>query len=100
MIRTLLLALPMSLALACGAASAQSSQQAHAPKVLPNQAAQPLKVLRYAFPVAESSFDPAQITDLYSRTVASGIFDAPLEFEFLANPARMRPNTAAEMPEV
>ena len=100
MIRTLLLALPMSLALACGAASAQSSQPAHAPKVLPNQAAQPLKVLRYAFPVAESSFDPAQITDLYSRTVASGIFEAPLEFEFLANPARMRPNTAAEMPEV
>jgi ABC-type transport system substrate-binding protein len=61
--------------------------------------AQP-KTLRYAFPIAESSFDPAQITDLYSRTVAAGIFDAPLEFEFLAKPARMRPNTAAAMPEV
>ena len=34
------------------------------------------------------------------RTVASGIFDAPLEFEVLASPARMRPNTAAAMPEV
>ncbi len=100
MIRPLLLALPMSLALACGAASAQPVQPVQSPKVLPNQATQPPKVLRYAFPVAESSFDPAQITDLYSRTVASGIFDAPLEFEFLANPARMRPNTAAEMPEV
>nr|WP_259374241.1 ABC transporter substrate-binding protein [Calidifontimicrobium sp. SYSU G02091] len=58
------------------------------------------KVLRYAFPVAETSFDPAQITDLYSRTVAAGIFDAPLEFEFLASPARLRPNTLAAMPEV
>jgi len=65
-----------------------------------NQPAQPLKVLRYAFPIAETNFDPAQITDLYSRTVAAGLFDAPLEFEFLASPARMRPNTAAAMPEV
>ena len=58
------------------------------------------KVLRYAFRIAESSFDPAQITDLYSRTVAAGIFEAPLEYEFLARPARMRVNTAAAMPEV
>ena len=62
--------------------------------------AQPLKVLRYAFLIAETSFDPAQISDLYSRTVAAGMFEAPLEFEFLAKPARMRPNTAAAMPEV
>ena len=27
------------------------------------------KVLRYAFRVAETGFDPAQISDLYSRTV-------------------------------
>ncbi len=58
------------------------------------------KVLRYAFLIAETSFDPAQITDLYSRTVASGLFDAPLEFEYLAKPARMRPNTLVAMPEV
>jgi len=65
-------------------------------------AAQPKvdKTLRYAFPIAETSFDPAQITDLYSRTVASAIFDAPLEYEFLAQPVRMRPNAAAAMPEV
>jgi ABC-type transport system substrate-binding protein len=64
------------------------------------QATVDVKTLRYAFPIAETSFDPAQITDLYSRTVASAIFDAPLEFEFMARPARMRPNTAAAMPEV
>jgi ABC-type transport system substrate-binding protein len=82
----LLLALATSLALA-------SAAQTPAP-------APPAKVLRYAFPIAETSFDPAQITDLYSRTVAAAIFDAPLEFEFLARPVRMRPNTAAAMPEV
>ncbi len=59
-----------------------------------------LKVLRYAFLIAETGFDPAQITDLYSRTVAAGIFEAPLEFAFYASPARMRPNTLVAMPEV
>jgi ABC-type transport system substrate-binding protein len=81
--RSLLLALATSLALACG-----------------STAAQPQKVLRYSFRVAETSFDPAQITDLYSRSIVAGIFDAPLEYEFLARPARMRTNTAAAMPEV
>jgi len=80
----LALGLATSLVLACGAACAQPTT----------------KVLRYAFPIAESNFDPAQITDLYSRTIAASIFDAPLEFEFLASPVRMRPSTAAAMPEV
>ncbi len=65
-----------------------------------NGAGQGLKVLRYAFLIAETSFDPAYVTDLYSRTVISGIFDAPLAFEFLARPVRMRPNTLVAMPEV
>ncbi len=60
----------------------------------------PMKVLRYAFPVAETNFDPAQISDLYSATVAGELFDAPLEYEYLARPVRMRPNTAVGMPEV
>jgi ABC-type transport system substrate-binding protein len=58
------------------------------------------KVLRHAFPVAESGFDPSQISDLYSAAIANAIFEAPLEFEYLAQPARLRPNTAAAMPEV
>jgi len=60
----------------------------------------PLKVMRYAFPAAETGFDPAQVTDLYSNTVLAHIFEAPLEFEYLAQPTRMRPNTAAELPEI
>ena len=60
----------------------------------------PLKVLRFAFPIAETGFDPPQISDTYSRSVSAAFFDAPLEYEFLARPLRMRPNTAAAMPEV
>jgi ABC-type transport system substrate-binding protein len=58
------------------------------------------KVLRYAFPVAETGFDPAQISDLYSRTVTAGIFEAPLAFDFLARPFRMKPGTVEAMPEI
>jgi len=58
------------------------------------------KTLRYAFMIAETTFDPAQVSDLYSRTVLAGIFDAPYEWEFLAQPTRMRPATAAALPEV
>jgi ABC-type transport system substrate-binding protein len=58
------------------------------------------KVLRYAFPVAETGFDPAQVTDLYSNVVLMHIFEAPLEYEYLAQPVRVRPNTAAALPEV
>jgi ABC-type transport system substrate-binding protein len=65
----------------------------------PAQAQTP-KTLRYAFPIAETTFDPAPVTDLYSRTVLAGIFEAPLEFAFLAHPARLRPNTLVAMPEV
>jgi ABC-type transport system substrate-binding protein len=60
----------------------------------------PAKVLRYAFRVAETGFDPAQISDLYSRTITANIFDAPLQYEFLARPYRYRANTLVALPEV
>ncbi|MGH6608931.1 MAG: ABC transporter substrate-binding protein [Burkholderiaceae bacterium] len=59
-----------------------------------------LKVLRYAFRVAESGFDPAQVSDLYSRTVIAHMFDSPLAYDFLARPAKLVPNTAAALPEI
>jgi ABC-type transport system substrate-binding protein len=86
--RTVWLALATSLALACGSGAAQA------------QASATPKVLRYAFPIAETGFDPAQISDLYSRTVAAAIFDAPLTYAFLERPARAVPNTAVAMPEI
>ncbi|HWL72692.1 MAG TPA: ABC transporter substrate-binding protein, partial [Burkholderiaceae bacterium] len=62
--------------------------------------AQQAKVLRYAFPIAETGFDPAQVTDLYSRTVTPHIFDALYRYDHLARPFKIKPNTAAAMPEV
>lgn len=58
------------------------------------------KVFRYAFPSAETGFDPAQISDLYSRTVTSHIFDSLYSYEYLARPAKIRPLAAAALPEV
>ena len=58
------------------------------------------KVLRYAFQVAETGFDPAQINDVYSAIIFSHIFDAPLTYDYLARPYKLKPNTAAAMPEV
>ena len=58
------------------------------------------KTLRYAFEIAETGFDPAQISDLYSRAIAANIFDAPLHFAYLAAPGTIEPATADGMPEV
>ncbi len=58
------------------------------------------RVLRYALPVAETGFDPAQVVDLYSTTLISHLFDSPLQYDALARPARLVPGTAAAMPEV
>ncbi|WP_280153331.1 ABC transporter substrate-binding protein [Piscinibacter sp. XHJ-5] len=57
------------------------------------------KVLRYSFRIAETGFDPPQLSDLYSRTIVANMFDSLYEWEFLARPVRMRPRTAAGMPE-
>ena len=43
-------------------------------------AADPSKVYRIAFPVAETSFDPARVSDLYSNTVNEAIFERLLTF--------------------
>lgn len=58
------------------------------------------KVFRYAFPVAETGFDPAQISDAYSRRVVTGIMESLLQFDPLARPAKVIPNLASELPEV
>ncbi len=58
------------------------------------------KVLRYAFEVAETGFDPAQIVDLYSRIVTAHIFDGLYRYDYLTRPFRIKPNTADALPEV
>jgi len=58
------------------------------------------KVLRFAIRIAETGFDPAQVSDLYSRMIVAAIFDAPVDIEFLARPVRVRANTLVALPEV
>lgn len=60
----------------------------------------PEKVLRYAFEIAETGFDPAQISDVYSRTVTENIFDALYCYDYLARPAKVIPNVALGMPVI
>ncbi|MEP7297616.1 MAG: ABC transporter substrate-binding protein [Burkholderiales bacterium] len=61
--------------------------------------AAPEKVLRYSLRSAETGFDPAQISDLYSSLMAANMFDALYQYAFLARPVRLQPNTAAALPE-
>ena len=57
-------------------------------------------ILHVPFLVAETGFDPAQVGDLYSRTVTAHIFEALYRYDPLAIPVKVRPLTAAAMPEV
>ena len=69
---------------------------------IPNATAQadPDKVLRWAFEIAETGFDPAQVSDWYSSYVFYNIFDAPLTYDYLARPLKLKPNLLEAMPEV
>src|SRR3954464_5315741 len=58
------------------------------------------KVLRYAFEVAETSLDPAKVNDLYSRTLTPHIFEGLYTYDHLARPVKIKPLTAAAIPEV
>jgi len=58
------------------------------------------RVLRYAFQIAETGFDPPQLSDIYSRTVTSHIFEAPYTYDHLARPPKVVPLVAVGMPEV
>jgi len=69
------------------------------PWAAPAAAGPPAKVLRYAFSTAETGFDPAAVSDLYSRIVISNILEAPFQYAFLARPVTLRPSTAVAMPE-
>jgi len=83
----------ISLCLALGAAQTAAAQSA-------NSAPTTQKVFRYAFLVAETGFDPAQISDLYSAIAIANMFDAPYKYDYLARPAKVKPNLAQAMPEV
>ena len=62
--------------------------------------ADPRKVLRYSFEVAETTLDPQKISDIYSNFIVDAIFDTPLRYDYLARPLKLVPNTLAAMPTV
>jgi ABC-type transport system substrate-binding protein len=66
----------------------------------PAQTKAPEKVLRYAFEIAETGFDPVQITDAYSRIATENMFDALYSYDYLARPAKVKPNVAQGMPAI
>jgi ABC-type transport system substrate-binding protein len=63
-------------------------------------AAQDKKVLRLLFQGAETSLDPARISDIYSRAFTAHIFEGLYGYDHLARPAKLVPLTADGMPEV
>ena len=63
-------------------------------------AAAPVKTLRYAFLQAETGFDPVRVSDIYSRTVTSHIFESPYTYDPLARPTRIVPQVADGEPEI
>ena len=69
-------------AFACGAAHAEQ------------------KVLRVPFLSAETNFDPAFVSDLYSNAICEEIFEAPLTYDFLARPVKLKPQTLEALPEI
>jgi ABC-type transport system substrate-binding protein len=60
----------------------------------------PRKVLKLAFRVAETSFDPVKVNDIYSRTITPHIFEALYRYDHLARPAKIKPLLAQGMPQV
>ena len=88
--RRALLALPLAAALPIEAPAARPAADA----------APASKTLRVMFNSAETSFDPARIDDLYSRTVTAHIFEALYGYDALARPAKVVPRLAAALPEV
>ena len=62
--------------------------------------AEPAKTLRVAMQIAETSFDPAFASDAASDSVMSNIFDAMLDYDYLARPVKLVPRALEEMPVV
>lgn len=62
--------------------------------------ADPAKVLRIAFPIAESGFDPVRVNDLYSNTITHALFHTLVTWDWMAKPAKLVPYAAETMPEV
>jgi ABC-type transport system substrate-binding protein len=57
------------------------------------------KVLRVAFRVAETGFDPQRIFDRYSVGICENLFETLVSYDYLARPAKLVPLAAESVPE-
>ena len=57
------------------------------------------KVLRVAFNVPETGFDPAKVSDSYSGAILENVFDPLVTYDYDARPAKVVPNTIAASPQ-
>jgi ABC-type transport system substrate-binding protein len=89
-IRLTAVALLFSLLCAGSADSAAAQAPAEAPE----------KVLRMFLSTSETGLDPAVASDNATLSLLENLFDPLLRYDYLARPARLRPNTATAMPEV
>ena len=70
----------------------------HADSRTPAQA--PEKVLRMFLSTSETGLDPAVASDNATLSLLENLFDPLLRYDYLARPAKLRPNTVTSMPEV
>jgi ABC-type transport system substrate-binding protein len=77
-----------------GAAIALSSLSAYAGSADPN------KVLHVSFEAADDGFDLTRTNSLYTHWLMEAVFEPLLTYDYLARPAKLRPNTAEAMPDV
>ena len=62
--------------------------------------ADPVKVLRVAFPIDVSGLDPAGTQETYASGVEAQIFDALYAWDYLARPFRFVPSVATAKPDI
>jgi ABC-type transport system substrate-binding protein len=67
---------------------------------LPAHAADPAKILRVAFDVDPTGFDPQAANDTYSSWICRGMFDTLLEYDYLKRPYALKPSSAQSLPEI
>ncbi|WP_414674986.1 ABC transporter substrate-binding protein [Massilia sp. CFBP9012] len=58
------------------------------------------KVLRMFLSTSETGLDPASASDNATLSLLENLFDPLLRYDYLARPAKLRPNTATAMPQV
>jgi len=74
---------------------AQAAQAQAQPPVQSQQ-----KVLRMFLSTSETGLDPAAASDNATLSLLENLFDPLLRYDYLARPAKLRPNTATAMPQV